>query len=102
MKVKIKYHLFKFEIDKIVEHDDKNEILFKFMNSLIHIWVDKSKCENQKFIYVLSEPTFYKKKPKLLLWDFNEDNLKKVYLNLILEDINKNEKSYLKKKKIRI
>lgn len=101
MKINIKEHLFKIEVDKVEPlKNDNLDISFMFKKSRIHIKISKLEYDNQKIIYVLTEPTFYKKKPKNFVWSFDEIKIRQIYLNLILDKIKEKENTIFKRKKI--
>lgn len=101
MKVTIKEHKFKVEVEQVKElENNKLDVSFLFKSSRIHILVDKDKYEGEKFIYLLTEPSFYKKKPKNLVWSFKEEIISQLYLNLIINKIREKEQKIFRRKNI--
>lgn len=101
MKVTIKEHKFKVEVEQVKEvTSDKLDISFLFKKSRIHILVNKDNYDGEKFIYLLTEPNFYKKKPKNLVWSFKEEVISQLYLNLIIDKIKEKEQKSFKRKNI--
>lgn len=101
MKVTIKEHKFKVEVEQVKElENNKLEVSFLFKSSRIHVLVDKDNYEGEKFIYLLTEPSFYKKKPKNLIWSFKEEIISQLYLNLIINKIREKEQKIFRRKNI--
>lgn len=101
MKVTIKEHKFKVEVEQVKElENNKLDVSFLFKSSRIHVLVDKDNYEGEKFIYLLTEPSFYKKKPKNLIWSFKEEIISQLYLNLIIEKIREKEQKIFRRKNI--
>lgn len=101
MKVIIKEHKFKVEVEQVKELDNnKLDVSFLFKSSRIHILVNRDNYNGEKFIYLLTEPSFYKKKPKNLIWSFKEEVISQLYLNLIIDKIKEKEQKIFKRKNI--
>lgn len=100
IKVKFNFHLFKFPIENVIKKENVYDISFIFMKRRVHLEIEENRYKQNEFIYVLTEPTFYKKKPELFLYDFEESTLRHVYIDMIVKKINQKEHFKLKKKGI--
>lgn len=101
MKVTIREHKFKVKVDQVKVLDNKKlDVSFLFKRSRIHVLVDQDQYNGEEFIYLLTEPSFYKKKPNNLIWSFKEEVISQLYLNLIINKIREKEEKIFKKKDI--
>lgn len=99
MIVKINYMLFKVPIE-VVKRNNEVEVTFTFKKTLFNLKRQNREYDNEEFIYIMTEPNFYKKKPKLFLWDFKEEPIRQYYLKAIMDAIKDKEQKILKRKKL--
>lgn len=91
MKIKLKYHFFKFKVDVKELDSSYVELSFLYQNAKIHLKKLKSEYNNENYVFILTEPTFFRKKPEIFVWDLNEEKVRQIYSNYILKEIKAKE-----------